>query len=453
MRAERSSEPPRSEMKILYITAGAANMYCGSCFRDNALAAELIARGHDVMLLPVYTPTLTDEANVSRDKVFFGGISVYLQQNLKFFRKSPRLLDRLWDSRMMLKLASRRSIPTDPKFLGEMTVSMLKGENGYQSKEVEKMIEWLEHESAPDIINLPYTLLISLAAPLRRALKRPICCTLQGEDLFLEGLTEPYRTQSIDLIRANVQHVDTFIAVSEYYAGFMPGYLGIPEAKMRVVPLGINTEGYEARTPGRRSPFTIGYFARVAPEKGLHVLAEAFKRLCEHEDFKDARLEVAGYLGAENREYLSDIEKKFQSWGLAEQFQYRGALDRQEKIEFLRGLDVLSVPATYDEPKGIFLFEAMACGVPVVQPRRGAFTEIIEKTSGGLLVKPDDPESLAQGLLEIYRDPAIGEELGANGFREVRENYTVAHMANRALEVYEGMLGSAGLESERVTAA
>jgi glycosyltransferase involved in cell wall biosynthesis len=452
MRAGRSSEPPPSEMKILYITAGAANMYCGSCFRDNALAAELIARGHDVMLLPVYTPTLTDEANVSRDKVFFGGISVYLQQNLKFFRKSPRLLDRLWDSRMMLKLASRRSIPTDPKFLGEMTVSMLKGEDGYQSKEVEKMVEWLEHESAPDIINLPYTLLISLAAPLRRALKRPICCTLQGEDLFLEGLTEPYRTLSIDLIRANVQHVDTFIAVSEYYAGFMPGYLGIPEAKMRVVPLGINTEGYQARIPGRRSPFTIGYFARVAPEKGLHVLAEAFKRMCEQDDFKDARLEVAGYLGAENREYLSDIEKKMLSWGLAERFQYRGALDRQEKIEFLRGLDVLSVPATYDEPKGIFLFEAMACGVPVVQPRRGAFTEIVEKTNGGLLVKPDDPESLAQGLLEIYRNPARAEELGGNGIRGVREHYTVAHMASRALEVYEGMLGGA-VASERVSAA
>lgn len=440
MPAARSNEPPPSEMKILYITAGAANMYCGSCFRDNALAAELIARGHDVMLLPVYTPTLTDEANVSRDKVFFGGISVYLQQNLKFFRNSPRLLDRLWDSRMMLKLAARRSIPTDPKFLGEMTVSMLRGENGYQSKEVEKMIEWLEHESAPDIINLPYTLLISLAAPLRRALKRPICCTLQGEDLFLEGLAEPYRTLSIDLIRANVQHVDTFIAVSEYYAGFMPGYLGIPEEKMRVVPLGINTEGYTARDSGRRSPFTIGYFARVAPEKGLHVLAEAFKRMCDHDDFKDARLEVAGYLGAENREYLSDIEKKMRSWGLAEQFHYRGAPDRHEKIEFLRRLDVLSVPATYDEPKGIFLFEAMACGVPVVQPRRGAFTEIIEKTNGGLLVKPDDPESLAQGLLEIYRNPSLGEELGGNGFRAVREHYSVSQMADRAVEVYEGML-------------
>ena len=85
-------------------------MYCGSCLRDNALATELIARGHDVTLLPVYTPTRTDEQNVSDEKVFFGGISVYLEQYVPAFRNSPRWLDRLWDSKLMLDLASRRSI-------------------------------------------------------------------------------------------------------------------------------------------------------------------------------------------------------------------------------------------------------------------------------------------------------------------------------------------------------
>ncbi len=75
-------------------------MYCGSCLRDNALAAELLARGHDVLLTPVYTPTRTDERNVSGAHVFFGGISVYLEQHASIFRHTPRLLDRLWDSTM-----------------------------------------------------------------------------------------------------------------------------------------------------------------------------------------------------------------------------------------------------------------------------------------------------------------------------------------------------------------
>jgi glycosyltransferase involved in cell wall biosynthesis len=125
---------------------------------------------------------------------------------------------------------------------------------------------------------------------------------------------------------------------------------------------------------------------------------------------------------------------------LAAEFHYRGVLDREEKISFLQSLDVLSVPATYDEPKGMFLLEAMACGIPVVQPRRGAFTEIVEKTGGGLLVEPDDPESLADGLMQIYRDPSLGERLGQSGFEKVREHYSVARMADRALEVYEDLI-------------
>ena len=436
-------------MRILYITAGAAQMYCGSCLRDNALATELLARGHDVLLVPMYTPTLTDEPNVSGGRVFFGGISVYLQQHLSLFRRTPRLLDRLWDSTPMLKWAARRSLPTSPKFLGEMTVSMLKGEDGNQRKELLKLLDWLKDEPPFDAISLPYTLLIGLAKPIREALRRPIVCTLQGEDLFLEGLPEPYRGDSLALIRANVKHVDSFIAVSDYYAAFMSGYLEIPEDKISVVPLGINLQGYAPREREAGRPLTVGYFARVAPEKGLHVLAEAYRRMRESpESPASARLEVAGYMGAEHEGYLRGVEEKMKACGLGDEFRYRGVLDRVQKIEFLQSLDMLSVPATYDEPKGIFLLEAMACGVPVVQPRRGSFTEVVEKTGGGLLVEPDDAESLAGGLLRLSRDPALAAELGSRGLAGVHEHYNVALMAERALEVYGGFSNRA-VQGER----
>ena len=441
-------------MKILYLTGGAGQMYCGSCLRDNALATELIARGHDVSLLPVYTPTLTDEPNVSGDKVFFGGISVYLEQYLPFFRRSPKWLDSLWDSSAMLNLASRRSLSTSPKMLGELTVSMLKGEAGFQRKEIAKLLEWLRHEGAPDVISLPYTLLLGLAAPIKEALERPICCTLQGEDLFLEGLQEPYRAEAKALIRANLKHVDAFIAVSDYYARFMPDYLGIPREKISVVPLGINLQGYERRsspivqegvTQERTGPFTVGFFARVAPEKGLHVLADTYRRLRAHGDLQKARLEAAGYLAPEHKTYLGDIETEMKRAGLGDEFHYRGVLDREQKIAFLQSLDVLSVPATYDEPKGMFLLEAMACGVPVVQPRRGGFTEIVEATGGGELVGAYDPDSLADGILRLERDPARRRKLGQSGFEKVREHYSVARMADRALAVYESIAGQSQL--------
>jgi Glycosyltransferase len=427
-------------MKILYLTGGAGQMYCGSCLRDNALATELLSRGHQVTLLPVYTPTLTDEVNVSQDKVFFGGISVYLEQYIPLFRNSPKWLDRFWDSKTMLHLASRRSISTSPKMLGEMTVSMLRGEQGFQHKEISKLLEWLKNEDKPDVISLPYTLLLGLAKPLKESLGRPICCTLQGEDLFLEGLQEPYRSESKKLIESQLQHVDAFISVSEYYAEFMPGYLGIPRNKIHVVPLGINLDGYEKKEPSSDGTLKIGYFARIAPEKGLHVLADAYQRMRKSGSLTNARMEVAGYLAPEYQRYLHDIESGFKNSGLGEEFTYRGVLDRQQKISFLQTLDVLSVPATYNEPKGIFLLEAMACGVPVVQPRRGGFTEIIKRTGGGLLVEPDDVDSLAEGLLKIARDTEIAKRLAADAFTKVREHYSVTRMADSALEVYTDMV-------------
>jgi glycosyltransferase involved in cell wall biosynthesis len=426
-------------MKLLAITAGAANMYCGSCLRDNALAAELIAQGHDVTLLPLYTPTLTDEPNVSTKRVFFGGISVYLEQHLAAFRFTPAWLDRLWDSRTVLQAASRRSISVSPRHLGELTISMLRGENGEQRKEFHKLVSWLRSEPPPDVVSLPNSLLIALARPIKEALGRPVFCTLQGEDLFLEGLGDPWRTQALDLIRSQVDSVDGFVAVSDYYAGFMSRYLGIPESKMRVVPLGINLQGYDTGFRFRTNCFTVGYFARVLPEKGLHVLAEAYRKLRRETDFSGATLEAAGYLAPEYHGYLRGVEQEMKKAGLGGEFRYRGVLDRAHKIDFLRSLSVLSVPGSYAEPKGIFLLEAMANEVPVVQPRHGAFPEIIEKTGGGILVEPNSVESLAEGIYSLWRDQARADELGRRGAEGVREHYSAARMARRAVEVYGEM--------------
>ena len=204
-------------------------------------------------------------------------------------------------------------------------------------------------------------------------------------------MEEPYRTRSLELIRAKVEHVDGFAAVSQFCADYWRRLLAIPDRKLHVVPLGIDLEGYEPGPRLRSGGFRVGYLARVAPEKGLHVLAESYLHLRRGTDVGGARVEAAGYLAPEHRGYLRGIERRMKDAGLSHEFRYRGALDRERKIEFLRNLDVLSVPCTYDEPKGISLLEAMASGVPVVQPRRGAFPEILEKTRGGLLVEPDDP--------------------------------------------------------------
>ena len=434
-------------MRILSITAGAAGMYCGSCTRDNALARELMALGHDVTLLPVYTPTRPDEANVSRPRVLFGGISVYLQQYAPMFRTAPQWLDRLWDAPGVIKAFASRAISTDARMLGDLTVSMLQGEQGALRREFNKLVDWIRSEPLPDVINLPNTLLISLAGPLKRVFNRPVCCTMQGEEFFLDSLVPPYRDQALGLIREQVQHVDRFIAVGGYCAAFMSDYLEIPRERISVVPLGISMDGYPAapRAASRPEgePLRIGYFARIAPEKGLHVLADAYIRLRQRTGRVPIRLETAGYLARSEKSYFDDVRKTLDRAGLAHECSHHGEVDRVGKLAFLQKLDVLSVPATFDEPKGMFVLEAMASGVPVVQPRRGGFTEIVERTGGGLLVERDDTDALTEGLQTLVGDRALRASLADRAFHGVREHHTIEASAARLLDVYTAVVSTA----------
>src|SRR3990170_6209051 len=109
-------------------------MYCGSCLHDNTLPAALLELGEEVVLVPTYTPLRTDEEDVSERRVFFGGINVYLQQRFPIFRRTPAWLDRWLDSPWLLNWAASRGVSIDPAKLGDMTVSMLRGEGAISGK-------------------------------------------------------------------------------------------------------------------------------------------------------------------------------------------------------------------------------------------------------------------------------------------------------------------------------
>ena len=415
-------------------------MYCGSCIRDNTLATALTRKGHDVTLLPLYTPTRTDEENVSQQRVFFGGISVYLEQYVSLFRKTPWLLDRLWESPWLLKAVSGRAVGTSPTQLGSLTVSVLEGTHGHQRKELDKLVHWLKGQPRPDVLDISNSMLIAIAEPLKQALGCPINCTLQGENIFMDGLLEPYRGRAKELIRSHVEHVDSFVAVSDYYAGYMSRYLQIPGAKMRVVPLGVNIDRFQPAPGPSNGRLTMGYLGRIAPEKGIHLLCDAFRDLRERGALADCRVELAGYLGPEHNAYWQSIEREVKSWGLSDDVHYRGELDLDAKVAFLQGLDLFVVPAVYDDPKGMSLIEAMACGVPVVAPRRGTYTEMLERTGGGGLVDPENLEQLEETLEQLSGDPERLAELGRSARAGIEEHYGTDEMATRTLDVYERLV-------------
>jgi glycosyltransferase involved in cell wall biosynthesis len=424
-------------MKIAYITAGAAGMFCGSCMHDNTLVTALRALGHDALLIPTYTPIRTDEKDVSQHRVFFGGINVYLQQKYSFFRHTPWLLDRLLDSPPLLRWVSSFAVSIEAKKLGELTVSMLKGENGNQRKEVDKLAWWLADDLRPDVVNFTNVLLSGLVREIKQRHKAPVLATLQGDDIYLESLPEPYRRQSLDLIHEHCREIDGFISTSGYYADFMAEYLGIPRQKIDVVYPGLNLAGHGGPRPQPDgSPPTIGYFARICPEKGLHVLVDAFRILRKMPGAPACRLRVSGWLGESNKPYFADQQKRLHEAGLSADFEHVECPDHDCKVRFLQGVDVLSVPTTYREPKGLYVLEALANGVPVVQPQHGSFPELIEATGGGLLVRPNDPEDLARGLRRLLEDLPHREELGRKGKEAVHNRFHAAEMARATEAIY-----------------
>jgi glycosyltransferase involved in cell wall biosynthesis len=424
-------------MRITYITAGAAGMYCGSCMHDNTLVAALTKLGHDVLLIPTYTPIRTDEEDVSQHRVFFGGINVYLQQKLGLFRHTPWFLDRLLDVPRLLRWVSRFAVRTRAEDLGELTLSMLQGEKGNQRKEIAKLLRYLKNDVRPELINLTNALLAGMVPALKRELGVPVLCTLQGDDIFTEFLPEPYRSRALELIRGLCREVDGFVTTSRYYADFMAEYFAIPREKLHVVWPGLNLHGHDGESPGEGGrPFTVGYFARICPEKGLHNLVEAFLILRQTPGTPACRLRVSGWLGEANRPYFDGLSEKVRDAGLAADFEHVECPTHADKVRFLQSLDVLSVPTTYREPKGLYVLEALANGVPVVQPRHGSFPELIEATGGGLLVEPDNPLDLSRGLRRLMEDHEHRHHLGRTGKEVVHRHFHAERMARETVEVY-----------------
>jgi glycosyltransferase involved in cell wall biosynthesis len=423
-------------MRIAYITAGAAGMFCGSCMRDNTLVAALARQGHEALLIPTYTPIRTDEPNVSQKRIFFGGINVYLQQKFSVFRHTPWFLDRLLDFPRLLNWVSRFAVKTQAQELGELTTSMLEGEHGHQRKEVEKVVRWLAEDLRPEVVNLTNALLSGMVHELKRHLSVPVLCSLQGDDIFTEFLPEPYRSRTLTLIRDHCREIDGFIATSGYYADFMAGYFGIPREKIHVVYPGLNLAGHGGRPARDGKPFTVGYFARICPEKGFHHLVDAFVLLKQMPGTRAVRLHVSGWLGTNNRDWFAEQCKRLEAAGLAGDFLHVECLDHDSKVRFLHDIDVLSVPTSYREPKGLYVLEALANGAPVVQPRHGSFPELIEHTGGGLLVEPENPEQLAAALKHLHDDRIRLRELGEKGRAVVRERFHAGRMAEETLRVY-----------------
>jgi glycosyltransferase involved in cell wall biosynthesis len=417
-------------MHIAIITAGGAGMFCGSCMHDNSWAKGLRAAGVEVSLLPMYTPIRVDEADQSSTPVFFGGINCYLSDRFGWWQRVPRFLTRWLDSPAIIRLATKNAVSNDAKLLGSMTVSMLRGEEGPHRRAGEELVDYVR-QLRPDVVCFSNSMLCSTLRTLKTSFPGRTYCVLQGDDIFLDGLIEPYRSQVMNLLRKRVADFDGFLTHSRYYRDYMAEYLNQPVGKFHQLPLAIDCSVHDGRPkPSLGDPPTVGYFARICPEKGLDRLVEAVLLLRQR--LPNVRLRAGGYLGAQHRAYFDNVCRRAALLGDA--FEYIGSPEtKSEKIEFLKSLDVFSVPTAYREPKGLYVLEAWANGLPVVLPRHGAFPQLVESTAGGLLVEPGDSQALAEALERVLTSATLRAELAERGHAGVRREHDLTSLARATL--------------------
>lgn len=418
-------------MRIVLLTPGAGNFHCGSCLRDHALVKGLRELGHDVSMLALYLPHVLDEPDQQPREVFFGGVNVYLQQKSRLFRHTPRWLDAWLDAPWLLRLAAQRAGMTQARELGELTLSMLRGEEGNQLKELTRLVEHLRIHDQPDLIILSNALLVGLARQLKQTLGVPLLCTLHGEDGFLDSLPDSHRQACWDTLAARADDIACFVPVSRYYAQVMASRLKLPEQRVRVIHNGIDADQFPLPKSASPSSPAIGYLARFCPPKGLHMLVDAFILLKATGRYPELQLHLAGAQTNADDAYVRQQQRKLADAKLTSCVRWRPNVDAAGKLAFLHGLSVLSVPATYGEAFGLYVLEALACGVPVVQPDSGAFGELLGHTGGGILCRPNDPPALALALAEVLDDSALRTRLGQQGQQAVREHFTHQRMARQ----------------------
>jgi glycosyltransferase involved in cell wall biosynthesis len=428
-------------MNIMHIIPGSGgSFYCGNCLRDSKYVEALRKSEHKVVKLPMYLPLFADEHDLSREiPVFYGAISIYLKQLFPVFRKAPGWVDRALNSKPMLKLASKFAGSTRAKGLEEMTVSMLLGEAGQQKDELQKMIDWIVENCAPDVIHLSNALLLGLAKQLGERLQIPVICSLQDEDVWVDVM-KPSAAESVWKLMSNkADDVTKFISVSDYYARVMKEKMALTEAKVTSVHLGIDPADYTFK-PVSEKKRTIGYISRMCQGNGIDILVDAFILLKQKEEFEDVNLVLTGGSTGDDKKLLSELRSRIKEHGLQRQVEFHDDFEEQGLRDYLEKVAVVSVPVRNGEAFGIYLLECMASGIPVVQPALGAFPEIIELTGGGVLYKENTPEALAQSLEKLLSDPGEMDRLSRTGKEGVDKHFHIDMQAERMIEVYENAI-------------
>ena len=425
-------------MKIVNIVPGfGGTFYCGNCLRDSGFVSSLREEGHDAIILPVYLPlTLNGKQSDPDIPVFYGAVNIYLKQQFPVFRNMPHWLEHLFNSSPVLKIAARKAGSTRAHGLEHLTESMLLGVEGYQSRELDELVHYLRVHEKPDVVHFSNALLLGMACRIKEKVGVPVVCSLQDEDVWVDAMHEDYQTKIWDLMADKARDVDAFIAVSHYFARKMQKKMQIPEDKLHVIPIGIKPGLYDYNSRAEE-PRAIGFLSRMCPENGLEILVDAFLRLRSDPEFEDVKLKLTGGITADDKPFLRKQLDKVSKKGLAGEVQIIHDFSFAALKDFFKSISVLSVPVLKGEAFGLYQLEALASGIPLVQPDLGAFPEIIHATGGGLIYHPNTSDALADALGKVLSDQAGLMKMSRNGRKAVEEKFNCSGIVIKMMEIYQ----------------
>ncbi|MCX6268780.1 MAG: glycosyltransferase family 4 protein [Bacteroidetes bacterium] len=428
-------------MKIVNIVPGfGGTFYCGNCLRDSAYVNSLRELGHDAITLPMYLPlTMNGEITNAEVPVFYGAVNIYLKQQFPVFRHMPGWMEKFFDSKPVLKFAAGKSGSTRATGLEELTESMLLGQQGNQSHELDRLVDFLKNHEKPDVVHFSNALLLGMAKQIRDEVRVPVVYSLQDEDVWVDAMQVSWHRKMWQLMEEKSRDVDAFIAVSSYFAGIMQEKMNIPSDKMNVVHIGVNPENYTFALPAK-SPPAIGYLSRICEENGFEILVDAFILLKKEHRFNNLKLIVTGGMTGDDRQFLHRQLKKLETSHALQHVEIQPDFTPGTLHGFFSSLSVLTVPVLKGEAYGLYQIEALASGVPIVQPDLGAFPEIIQATGGGVVYHPNTAESLAAKLSEVLSDPVRLEQMSQTGRKSVEDSFDCRKLTLKMVEVYEKVI-------------
>lgn len=427
-------------MKIVNIVPGfGGTFYCGNCLRDSGMTEALSHLGVEAHTLPIYLPLFTDKNQTPADTpVFYGAVNIYLKQNFGFLRKMPAWLYRFFNAPFFLRYAAGKAGSTRTQGLEEMTLSMLRGHEGYQQDELEMLIDYLRDHEKPDVVHLSNALLLGLAYKIKTELGVPVVCSLQDEDVWVDAMQPHYRQKVWDMMSDKGKDVDAFIAVSDFFAKVMAEKMQIPSQKLHTIYVGLDSAKYFYHPPEAKNP-VVGYLSRMNHENGFGVLCDAFVMLKKQPGFSHVRLRLSGGSTGDDRKFISKQIKKMKAANVLRDVEFVEDYSKAKLKNFFDGLSVLSVPVLKGEAFGLYQLESLASGIPLVQPALGAFPEIIRQTGGGLTYQPNTPEMLAEKWMELLSDEQQLTMLSKDGHQAVGDHFDITAQTKKIIAVYRNL--------------